>query len=450
MFNEIKEYVHDQIFEETRVWYNRNPGFGEVFLASMRLLLAVLMVLMFILMGGETFQNVNSYDKALQARAISPLLHLIPIHVISLVIYIFTWENLRYAFPFIGALACVLIAGSYYVKDIYNLKHKLDALHYVIASMFGLSYPSINIDHGEKELSKKDTNLIDAIGGPGHAQIQPGNAVLFRKLRKVSRNIITRSVLMTRFETIGTITNLDDQDGYVDEVQTVTRDGLQVRVRDIRFRYRILSEMIGEKPVERTTENPYPFSRDAFINMSYNLPVNETGQISWGTVVKGQVLGVIEDYVNAHTIDYLTAPRSHQRDPRQEIREKMFGFIPTSGLKNVGTQLLWVDIGHFDIVGEDVDNERISLWAAEWVGDAAIKKAYLEARRMSYQELGRAEGQAEMLVGIGQALENVDMDANRGQNVRQVVLARVAQILEAMHDNRLEGDNSTSGDKPNR
>jgi hypothetical protein len=128
----------------------------------------------------------------------------------------------------------------------------------------------------------------------------------------------------------------------------------------------------------------------------------------------------------------------------------MFGPGPTIGLENVGTQLLWVDIGHFDIVGEDVDRERINLWAAEWVGDAEIKKAYLEARRLTYQELGRAEGQAEMLVGIGQALENVDLDTNRAQNIRRVLLARVAQILEAMHDNRLESGGPSTGEIPNR
>ena len=450
MLNGIKEAIHDLIFEETRVWYNRNPGSGEIFLAIMRLLLAILMLLMFILLGGDAFQSVNARQTAIQVRAVSPLLHLIPVDTITFVIYIFTWENLRYAFPVAGALVSILLAGAYYVKDIYNLKHIQNGLHYVIASLFSISYPHLNIDHGEKELNKKETNLIDSIGGPGFAQIQPGNAVIFRKLRKVSRNIITQSVLMTRFETISTITNLDDQDGFLDEMQTVTRDGIQVKVRDIRFRYRILSEKIGDQPVPRTKENPYPFSRDAFNNMSYNLPVNETGQVSWGSVVKGLVLGVIEDYVNAHTIDYLTAPRSHQRDPRQEIREKMFGPGPTTGLKNIGTQLLWVDIGHFDIVGEDVDHERINLWAAEWVGDAEVKKASLEARRLIYQELGRAEGQAEMLVGISQALENVDLDTNRAQNIRQVLLARVAQILEAMHDNRLESGGPSTGEKPNR
>lgn len=433
----VRDFVHNLIFEDTRSWYNRNPGFGEVFLAVMRLLLLILMLLMFILIGGDAFQQVSARQTAIQARAISPLLHLIPLDWITFVIYIFTWENLRYIFPVVGAIVSILLAGAYYVKDIYNLKNMTDGLRYVISSLFAIGYPHVNIDHGEMELNPKETNLIQAVGGPGHAMIQPGNAVLFRKLHQVSRNIITSSVLMTRFETIGTITNLDDQDGFIDEVNVVTRDGIKVVVRDVRYRYRILPEMLNGKPVPRSEVNPYPFSREAFIDMSYALSVNESGQASWAGAVRGPIIGVIESYINAHTIDYLTAPRSHRRDPRVEMRMAMFGPELVNPLKRLGTQLLWVDIGHFDIVAPEVDLMRIRQWAADSIGDAQIQQAYVEARRMSYQEQGRAEGQAELLVGITQALENVSLADNKGQNVRQVMLARVAQILEAMHDNNL-------------
>lgn len=456
MFTELKDFVRNLIFEETRVWYDRNPGFGELFLGVMRLLLIVLLLLMFVLLGGETFQHVNARETAIQVRQISPLLHLIPLDFIALVIYIFTWENLRYALPAIGALISVLIAGAFYVKDIYNLKQLTDALHYVFSSMFGVNYPHIHIDNGQKVIPRKETNLIDAIGGPGYALIQPGNAVLFHKLRKVSRNIITQSVLMTRFETIGTITNLDDQDGYVEKMEVVSRDGIKIEVRDIRFRYRILSEMVNGQPVARSRENPYPFSRTAFIDLSYFLTVklddekkptssaDETKLTTWGETVRQMITSVIEDFINSHTVDYLTAPRDHQRDPRQEIAELMFGPGLTGSLRRAGTHLQWVDIGHFDIIAEDVDRERIGLWAADWVGDTEVKKAYSEANRMASIELGRAEGQAEMLDGIAQALKNIDLDGNRAKSIRHVLLARTAQILEAMHDNRLE-DNPPGG-----
>jgi hypothetical protein len=311
--------------------------------------------------------------------------------------------------------------------------------------MFAVNYPHINIDNGQKQIGRKETNLIDAIGGPGYAMIQPGNAVLFHQLRKVSRNIITQSVMMTRFERVGSVTNLDDQDGHVEEMQVVSRDGIQIMVRDIRFRYRILSETVNDQTMPRTRQNPYPFSRQAYIDLSYYLSVNESGQISWGQAVRGMIAGVIEDYINSHTVDYLTAPRGHERDPRREINERMFGPGLTSTLRSAGTELQWVDIGHLDIVAEEVDQERINLWAADWVGDASVKKAYSEARRIAYQELGRAEGQAEMLVAIAQAVEGIDLTGNRAKNIRHVLLARTAQILEAMHDNRLEDSPPGSG-----
>jgi hypothetical protein len=443
-FQDISDFLHNLIFEETRVWYDRNPGFGEIFLGLTRLLLVFLMLLAFELFGGETFQTVHSYNTAVQVRQISPLLHLIPVGLISFLIFVFTWENLRYTFPVIGALVSVLIAGAFYVKDIYNLKQVTSSLKYVTSSMFAINYPHVDIDNGEKKIARKEVNLLDEIGGPGYATIQPGNAVLFHKLRKVSRNIITQSVLMTRFERIGEITNLDDQDGYVEEMQTVTRDGIQIKVRDIRYRYRILSETINGQPVPRTKENPYPFSQQAFINLSYYLSVNENSQMSWGQAVKMMVTGVIDDYINSHVIDSLTAPREHQQDPRREIAELMFGPGLTNSLRMAGTQLQWVDIGHFDIIAGDIDQERINLWAAEWVGDAGIKKAASEAQRLAYMELGRAEGQAEMLIGISQALSAIELDPNRAHNIRHLLLARTSQILDSMHDNGREENPPTS------
>ncbi len=447
MFNGFQDFLKSPIFKETRIWYDRNPGFGEQFLGMMRLVLAILLLLMFILMGGDFFQNVNARATALQAREISPLLHLVPVDFIAFVIYIFTWENLRFALPVLGAMVSVIIAGAYFVKDIYNLKHFSEGLRYVTSSMFAVDYPHLNIDNGQKQIARKETNLIEAIGGPGYAMIQPGNAVLFHQLRKVSRNIITQSVMMTRFERVGSVTNLDDQDGHVEEMQVVSRDGIQIKVRDIRFRYRILSETINGQPVPRSRENPYPFSRQAYIDLSYYLSVNENGQMSWGQAVRGMILGVIEDYINSHTVDYLTAPRGHERDPRREINERMFGPGLTNSLRNAGTELQWVDIGHLDIVAEEVDQERINLWAADWIGDAEVIKAASEAKRIVFQELGRAEGQAEMLVAIAQAVEGIDLTGNRAKNIRHVLLARTAQILEAMHDNHLN-DPPPAADTP--
>ncbi len=79
------------------------------------------------------------------------------------------------------------------------------------------------------------------------------------------------------------------------------------------------------------------------------------------------------------------------------------------------------------------------------MGNAEVKKAYSEARRLAYQELGRAEGQAEMLVSIAQAVEGIDLTGNRAKNIRHVLLARTAQILEAMRDSRMDDQPPAGG-----
>ncbi len=170
--------------------------------------------------------------------------------------------------------------------------------------------------------------------------------------------------------------------------------------------------------------------------MAYNLPVNENGQFSWEEYVRLQVTRAIENYINSHTVDHLTAPRNGTQDPRAEIRATIFSPEVGEILSGNGTRMLWVDVGHFDIVESEVDKERIGVWAAEWIGNAAVEKAFGEAKRMAWQEQGRAEGQAEMIVGIAEALREVPMTGDRNKNLRAILLARVIQVLDAMRDTR--------------
>jgi len=93
------------------------------------------------------------------------------------------------------------------------------------------------------------------------------------------------------------------------------------------------------------------------------------------------------------------------------------------------------DVGHIDIVMEDVDKERLHLWAADSAGSAEIKRALGDAKYQAYMELGRAEAQAELIVSISAALDDIDFsDADADQNIRNVFLLRTSQVLEAMRD----------------
>jgi len=71
------------------------------------------------------------------------------------------------------------------------------------------------------------------------------------------------------------------------------------------------------------------------------------------------------------------------------------------------------------------------------LGDANAKRAFSDARRQAYTELGRAEAQAEVIISIAHALENVQMNNDPRENLRTIFLQRVASTLDALRDQNL-------------
>jgi hypothetical protein len=355
-----------------------------------------------------------------------------PIRTILTVI--FNGATLRYYIAPIAAIIAVFIFAGRYVKDIYALPQLRLGMKYVISSVLGSNYPGLVIDGGEKKIGKGQINLLDAIGGPGYVFIHPGNAVLFRNLRKPSNITIRETYFLEPFETIGQIASLDEQQGSRDGIKALSRDGIQVTIKDIHFRYRLFPELKSGRPKQRTLQDPYPFDQRALWNMAYNLSVEERGLEAWKTAVGRAIVGGITDFINSHEIDYLTAPREASQDPRRELRHSLFNGPTKFGLRNLGAELIYVDLGHFAIDVDLVDDQRTETWAAEWQGNAQVVRAYGEAKRSVYMELGRAEAQAELLIGIAGALENIDLGQNSSESIRRLFLARTAQLLEVMAD----------------
>jgi hypothetical protein len=109
-----------------------------------------------------------------------------------------------------------------------------------------------------------------------------------------------------------------------------------------------------------------------------------------------------------------------------------------------------MDIGQFEIDNleenkelDPVDQARTKFWAAHWIGDANTIRSYGEAKHLMYQELARAEAQAEMIMSITDSLRNVSFGTDRAETLRHIFLARTAQILEALHDENARKGPST-------
>jgi hypothetical protein len=341
----------------------------------------------------------------------------------------------RYLFVLLVALAGAFSAGVRYVQDIYNLGNYGIAALYLLASFGGIGYPKLVISEGQKKVSRGKVNRLELIGGPGYITIRPGNAILTERLHNPAGVYSAGTFFALRFEMIVTTLNLDDQHGIVSLVPSVTKDGIAVTVRDIQFRYRVWSgQRVTNTTAGRNPTNPYPYTIQAVRNMTYNRSVTVDGLTPWHDAVKGVIVGSITEYIAKHKLDQITAPRYVEGDdPRREIGNQLQTPTVRDKLKDVGAQLLWYDIGHFDVDNKAVSEQRVNTWKAGWIGNAKVTRAYGDAQRIAYQEIGRAEAQAEVLMSIAHAFDDIDLaKEQKDRNIRNIVLMRTAQVLETL------------------
>lgn len=328
--------------------------------------------------------------------------------------------------PFFACLL-VFLAGMRYIQDIYELEKLRYAFRYLFASFFGLFYPKLSISGGKTKSLKKDgVNSLDIIGGPGNVYVQPGNAVLFEGQTAPTAIYSDGSHFVPRFERVQPIA-LEDQYGELEGISAMTRDGFDVRIGHTRFRFRLLADREAGR-----RKNPYPYTEGAIYDMLYNRTVSEEGLGDWSSGVASDIRKVISTYINHNTLDHLTAPQETGADPRGDIKRQVFSPEIAGKLRRRGTELLSIDIGSFEIPNKQVEKQRLNTWQAKWMGDARLNRSYGEAQHLAYQEIGRAEAQAEILISIIHALSDSDLRGGSRQGLRDMILVRTAQLIEAM------------------
>ncbi len=426
------------IYIRRTAWYRWNPALFETLFAWLRLMIVVYFTFSIGLLGVNTFENVDLIAKAATIQPDSPLLMRLPTWLVAWGLFFSTWSYFRYLLAPLNTLILVIIAGAFYIRDIYALPRISMAFRYLLPSLFGFFYPAIEIDGGKVREDEK--SVLERVGGPGYVMIQPGNAVIFRELRRPSNIALPRRYFMRPFEQIGAIASLDEQEGYEKEVIGVTHDGIQVTIRDIHYRYKLQSERKSGSEVRRSTSDPYPFSQAAMLKMAYNRVVTEDGEETWHSAVQKTVKRTMAAFIGKSNLDHITAPRLPGENPRRELQTQLFAAGVRDALTELGAELLWIDTGHFDILefddlaNENVDQQRFAFWASRWIGNDKRVRAMGDAQRMALQERGRSEAQAELLRNITASLREANLQPDHPENVRKILLVRTAQILEGMRD----------------
>jgi hypothetical protein len=240
------------------------------------------------------------------------------------------------------------------------------------------------------------------------------------------------SDFVSQTELIKVVNSLEDQHGFIESLPATTKDGIPIQIRDIHFRYR------AQRETESGKDQSHPILDLAMWKIAYNQIVTKNGASNWRSSVQSTVQSEIANYVSGSRIDDLTTtPNNRYLNPRAEIRDKLLD-DSRERFNQLGTDLLWVDIGHFDILRKEKRDPRPEKWGKKWEGISKTERALGEKERLYHQELGRAEAQSEIISMIMKSLEDASISTNRRENLQKIILIRTAQVLEAMTEKKPE------------
>jgi hypothetical protein len=361
-----------------------------------------------------------------------------------------TFQGLA-AVYFLG-LSSSFVAGVAYLKDIYGLDSHRMPFRHLMSSFFGLGVPNLSVSNRFEDVSGKE--MVEKIGGPAHLRIASGYAVLTETLTAPANAYGPGKHFISRWERVQEFVELHEQEGKIGEVTAITRDGIGVTVENVRFLYRLWDrQWESDTPRPGRSVNPFPFSKDAIFDYVYRrtVSIDDMGKqkpFAWQEAVTGKVKGIIRDYVSDHKLDEVIASREHreQEHPRVVIRRKAYEPDFKKTMRGMGTYLRWWDPGEFRSL-DHVENQFLSNWSVDIENRIQLNQAHGDAQKQAYEELGRAEAEAELLMSIINSLEGIKLASDKPHTLQNLILMRTAQVIRALNTPAHEVHSKDSDDK---
>ena len=350
-----------------------------------------------------------------------------PYTVGDLVVWGLSLLNPRYWLAPVAALVWAGVLGALYLQDAFRFESFWDALGYLGAALFGSGYPTLMVLDGQPVNPSEKLSTLQTVGGPGYLEVRPGSAVLLERGAGPTNIYGAGRYFLRRFETIRETVDLREIYRQREEVEATTKDGIPITLRNVEATFRLDT---GRQP-QRTEVQPYPFSIKAVRAATYRRAVDQEGQpLNWGDLIMSMISGRIVAWISRQRLDRLTAPLDD--DPRAALRAEFEGAEARHQLARFGAELVRVNIGHLDTPGS-VDSQRLINWQSFWQSHDKVALAQGDALKLAYEELGRAEGQAEMLKTITQALETVEPGVPPDETeTNRLVILRISQLLETI------------------
>jgi hypothetical protein len=274
---------------------------------------------------------------------------------------LFSPRVLVHVLPVLAGLYLGIQVASHYLADLVELHPASTASRYLLSSIFGLGYHSLEISGGE-QADLDETHPMVRIGGPGLLTVHLGFAAVSETINGFPHIIgPAKNRFIQGFERLRDIVDLRDQLGKVDEVRAVTRDGIEVYARDAQMMFRVYGA-----DLPRNLQSPYPYDDNAVRKLVYGRPVTSSGPRPWSEMLADLVRDEIRSFVAGLTIEEFLAlqPRVMLEQkavktsdaepqtihiPRRHLTERFHIPETRQRLQEQGLELAWVGVGTWEV-----------------------------------------------------------------------------------------------------
>lgn len=350
-----------------------------------------------------------------------PMFAWLPNAFLILLLTPFHWVSLRFFLvPFFAFILAILLSARY-VQDIYNLSSLKVCLQYLMACLFGVGYPTLRIGASEESPKPDDSSYLSELGGPGYLDISSGFVVAVSR-PKTPSNIYGEGIhFLLRGEKVEEIADLNDQTDSIEVVSAFSHEGVAIQLSDIHFGYRLKKSPVAEMtPLIQGELRPYTFSVQALRNLMQSRVLTETGLSDWRTMVRGTIQSTIRDFIYHHTVSELIKPPADY-NPYADLKKTFQSRAFRERLRGIGTELLWINVGLFDLEKESYKQEILKTWQPSGSSAQAPSSSSTESHPTQTADLDRA--QAELIEEILKALEQTPLEQAPLDKIRSIVLS---------------------------
>lgn len=292
--------------------------------------------------------------------------------------------------PVLGLIPVALVIGGAFIlsvsfmKALYDLDNKREAIWYVMHRLFGRPglRPWLIFEEGKLETKLSNPNTLFAkIGGPGGLIVRKDTAVVLERAGRLTRVVGPGFFHLDPFERVYDTVSLQPMRREF-AVGGMSKEGVPVTC-ETDIRYQIES---GER--SSTADTPYPANPDAVLKACIGKWIREAAQpkdsqvIDWQErIILSNTEGTLRNILARYPLDRLIAPKNKEKEhPRQAIRRELEAAL-RSAAPDIGIRILSVKLGQIK-VRDEVTQQWIDNWQAAWNKVQAEYQAEAEAARI--------------------------------------------------------------------